>query len=219
MSFSNYTGCSCVLSILMDSDRYKFNRVIRNDNFWKCMLICERWWISETRKIHTHIPEKYKCEVEVFPWRFTKPNVSGYIRLAPVRGLLCEPCQEGPADQMILPGTEETKMKLLFLSTAWPIWSLTFPYQRSASVFQSQALGYCSTTVSVIWQHHNMSLIAGCKTGIWPPFLTPYCSRQASISSGAWTCFSVEMPKIWRSNPVQSQSKGSARKHSLEVIR
>lgn len=57
-----------------------------------------------------HSPKKQKCEVEIFPQRFTKPNVSGYIKSAPARGLLCEPCQEGPADQMILPGTEATEM-------------------------------------------------------------------------------------------------------------
>lgn len=71
-------------------------------------------------KIERYIrtPPRKECKVEVCPQRLTKPNVSGYIRLAPARGLLCEPCQEGPADQVIPAGTEATKMKILILSTA-----------------------------------------------------------------------------------------------------
>jgi len=45
-------------------------------------------------------PKKEKYKVEILLQRVTKPNVSGYVRWAPVRGLLCEPCQEGPTDQM-----------------------------------------------------------------------------------------------------------------------
>lgn len=33
MSISNPNGCGCLVSILMDSDRSKVNKVIRNDNF------------------------------------------------------------------------------------------------------------------------------------------------------------------------------------------
>lgn len=32
-SFSNQTGCSWLLSFLVDLDKYKVNGVIRNDNF------------------------------------------------------------------------------------------------------------------------------------------------------------------------------------------
>lgn len=92
------------------------------------------------------------------------------------------------------------------------IWFLTFLYQRSESVFHRQALGYYSTAVSVVWQHHTVSLRLGCKADSWPPFLTPYCSRQASISSAAWTHFSVVMPKISASSPIRFWSNGWARK-------
>jgi len=39
-SFLNQTGCSC-LSILVDPDRYKVNKVIGNYGFSKCMFIYE----------------------------------------------------------------------------------------------------------------------------------------------------------------------------------
>jgi len=90
------------------------------------------------------------------------------------------------------------------------IWFLTFLNQRSESVFHRQALSCCSTAFLDIWQQHTVSQTLGCGTDGWPPFLTPYCSRQASISSGAWTCFCVGMPKISTSNPIWSWSNGSA---------
>lgn len=77
-------------------------------------------YLKLERYTHTspHALPRKNYKVEIFPQRLTKPNVSGYIRLAPARGLLSEPCQEGPADQMILPGTEATKMKILILGMA-----------------------------------------------------------------------------------------------------
>lgn len=205
----------------MDPDRYKVNKVIKDDNFWKCVFIYECWWKCETKKIHTHTHLRKKYRVKISPQRLTKPNVSGYIRLAPQEGCCVSLARKDL--QLKWCFLAQKRQKIRYWSSAQPDHLITrFSIPKISICFPMdywKALGYCSTTVSVIWQYHSVSLIAGCKTDIWPPFLTPYCSRQASISSGAWTHFSVEMPKISTSSHIRSQSNGSARRQVLEVIR